>query len=72
MPNHWEKLNNIDFPVLLISGELDEKYTTINKKMQSGIRKAQHQTVLNCGHNVHLEKPELFIKLVIDFLKQYN
>jgi 2-succinyl-6-hydroxy-2,4-cyclohexadiene-1-carboxylate synthase len=72
MPNHWEKLHSLEFPVLLISGELDEKYTTINRKMQSGIRKAQHQTVLNCGHNVHLEKPELFIKLVTDFLQQYN
>jgi len=72
MTDYWEKLRLLDFPVLLITGELDEKFTNINKKMLCGIQKAYHQTVINCGHNVHLEKPELFIKLVNDFLNNMN
>lgn len=68
MNSYWNKLHTLDFPVLLISGELDEKYTKINRAMQSEFPKAQHSTVLQCGHNVHLEKPELFTKLVMNFL----
>jgi len=68
MTSYWEKLHLLDFPVLLITGNLDERYTNISKKMLGKIIKAQHQTVMNCGHNVHLEKPELFIKLINDFL----
>jgi 2-succinyl-6-hydroxy-2,4-cyclohexadiene-1-carboxylate synthase len=68
MTDYWGKLHLFDFPVLLITGDLDEKFTNINRKMLSRIPKAQHQTVMNCGHNVHLEKPEVFIKLVNDFL----
>jgi len=68
MTDYWGKLHLLDFPVLLITGDLDEKFTNINRKMLSRIPKAKHQTVMNCGHNVHLEKPEVFIKLVNDFL----
>jgi len=68
MANYWDKLHLFNFPVLLISGESDKKYTNINRKMMGRFPKAQHKTIMNCGHNVHLEKPELFIKLVNDFL----
>ena len=68
MMSYWEKLNSLSFPVLLISGEFDIKYTKINKAMKSKFPNAQHMAISECGHNVHIEKPELFTKLVSDFL----
>lgn len=68
MMSYWEKLYSLSFPVLLISGEFDNKYTKINKEMKSKFPNAQHKTISECSHNVHIEKPELFTKLVTDFL----
>jgi len=68
MPSLWGKLPLLEFPVLLLNGELDEKYTNINNKMKNKLPKAIHKSIPECGHNVHLEKPELFTKLVSDFL----
>jgi len=71
MPDYWDRLRNINFPVLLISGELDEKYTQINSEMSKLIPESEHIIVKNCGHNVHLENPELFIKFVDQFLNSH-
>ena len=60
MSSYWEELYYLDFPVLLLCGEMDEKYTKI-KNVRINI-------IENCGHNTHLEKPELFTKFVVGFL----
>lgn len=68
MTSYWERLNQIQFPVLLISGEFDLKYTEINKSMKTKLPRANHQIIPKSGHNTHLQKPELFTKFVVDFL----
>ena len=72
MMSYWDRLPSLNFPVLLVSGELDTKYTNISKEMRLKLPNAKHSTVSQCGHNVHLEKPELFTKLVIDFLTTHE
>lgn len=72
MMSYWDKLPLLNLPILLISGEMDAKYTNLNKAMKLKLPNAGHITVLQCGHNVHLEKPELFTKLVIDFLTTHE
>ncbi|NJD22466.1 MAG: 2-succinyl-6-hydroxy-2,4-cyclohexadiene-1-carboxylate synthase [Melioribacter sp.] len=68
MPSFWEKLSQFKFPVLLLNGESDEKYSDINNKMKDKLPNATHKSIPECGHNVHLEKPELFTKFVLEFL----
>lgn len=68
MPSYWERLHQIQFPVLLISGEFDLKYTEINKSMKTKLPHANHEIIAKSGHNTHLQKPELFTKFVVDFL----
>ena len=68
MPSYWKRITSIKQPVLLISGAFDEKYTGINKKMNAIFPNSQHYTVADAGHNVHLEKPMVFTKLVVNFL----
>lgn len=72
MPSYWDKLNLLEFPTLLITGSSDAKYTEIGKRMLLKLKNAQHKIAPSCGHNVHLEKPDVFIKFVCDFLKSIN
>ena len=68
MPSYWDRLISLKFPVLLLTGNFDNKYTQLNQRMQSKFPNALHKIVNECCHSVHLEKPELFTKLVRDFL----
>ena len=63
-----DKLSTLDFPVLLISGELDSKFTQINSEMVNQFPKAEHKIIRNAGHNTHLEEPERFTSIINDFL----
>lgn len=68
MPHTWEKLDKLNFPVLLITGELDTKFTKINSEMKQTILLAEHKIISNAGHNVHLEKNIDFTILVMNFI----
>jgi 2-succinyl-6-hydroxy-2,4-cyclohexadiene-1-carboxylate synthase len=68
MKSYWDLLTSLTFPVLLLSGSLDKKYTGINKEMNKKFPNSEHKVVSQCGHNVHLEKPELFTKFTLEFL----
>lgn len=68
MPHLWNDLKKFDFPVLLLTGQLDIKFTDINKKMLPLFSNAQHKIIQNCGHNIHLENVEEFTKEINRFL----
>ncbi len=69
MPYFLNSLKKLNAPILLITGEEDKKFTTLNKTLAGKLTDATHIIVKGCGHNVHLEKPEIFINLVKTFLK---
>jgi 2-succinyl-6-hydroxy-2,4-cyclohexadiene-1-carboxylate synthase len=71
MPQAWEELVKIDFEVLLITGEKDLKYTDINSQMLAKIKHAEHKIITAAGHNIHLEKPEVFVSLLKDFIVKF-
>jgi 2-succinyl-6-hydroxy-2,4-cyclohexadiene-1-carboxylate synthase len=63
--------NNIkDIPIrtLLISGELDSKFTDINGEMVKLFTNAEHKIIKNAGHNTHIEEPHRFIEEINKFL----
>lgn len=70
-PYLGDKLSTLDFPVLLISGELDSKFTQINSEMVNQFPKAEHKIIRNAGHNTHLEEPDKFIKTINNFLHKF-
>jgi 2-succinyl-6-hydroxy-2,4-cyclohexadiene-1-carboxylate synthase len=71
MPPLFNSLKNITAKTLLISGELDSKYTSINKQLVTVFPNAVHIYVENAGHNVHLEQPLSYIDVINDFLNQF-
>ncbi|MBL0063159.1 MAG: 2-succinyl-6-hydroxy-2,4-cyclohexadiene-1-carboxylate synthase [bacterium] len=58
-------------PLFLSAGELDEKFRVTNEHIAAESRSlllAQHEFA-DCGHAAHLEQPEVFTNLLIDFIQ---
>ncbi|WP_231514777.1 2-succinyl-6-hydroxy-2,4-cyclohexadiene-1-carboxylate synthase [Oceanobacillus salinisoli] len=68
-PSWWEHLPSMRIPVLLLVGERDEKFIQINKKMQKLLISCKLKICEQAGHAVHVEKPDIFGKLVTSFMK---
>lgn len=61
----WGRLAELDMPVLLVSGELDAKFTIAGERMAAAIGpNATAVTLPGCGHAAHLEQPDAFCRLV--------
>ncbi|MFY4777281.1 2-succinyl-6-hydroxy-2,4-cyclohexadiene-1-carboxylate synthase [Metabacillus sp. RGM 3146] len=71
-PSWWDRLNRFNKKVLLISGQWDTKFCMINEEMQSLLPEASLQIIKDSGHAVHVEQPQIFGKIVNEFLTQTN
>lgn len=61
-PNLWKNLDSHRNPLLLLTGELDQKFTQINREMTARCGSAEHGVMPGAGHNLHLEQPEAFVR----------
>ena len=68
-PSQWGHLKSLGGDVMLISGELDKKYTELALEMGAQIRSARVVSICDAGHNVHIEAPERFVEAAQAFLK---
>lgn len=68
-PALHEQLHALNLPVLLLAGELDEKYCRIARQMAASLPRAQVEIVPAAGHAVHLEQPVDFARLVNEFCR---
>jgi 2-succinyl-6-hydroxy-2,4-cyclohexadiene-1-carboxylate synthase len=64
----WEYLPEIQCPVLLLTGSLDEKFCRIAGEMEAGLKNVSQVTFLDKGHALHVEDPEKFGTIVLEFL----
>ena len=53
-----------------MSGALDTKYTTIGRDVFGKLPNFKHVIVEGAGHNVHIEKPQMFEQAVLDFYRR--
>ena len=67
----YDIINTIKAKTLLISGELDSKFTDINNEMVKLFQNAKHLNIKNAGHNTHLEEPHRFIESVNNYLSGF-
>lgn len=70
MVSLWNRLDDVSYFTLLITGSLDKKYERIALQMKKRLPHSEHRIVVDSGHNVHLENPKEFIKLVNNFLEK--
>jgi 2-succinyl-6-hydroxy-2,4-cyclohexadiene-1-carboxylate synthase len=71
MPPVHDKLKKIPVKILLITGDLDSKFTGINARLAKRFFKAKHKIVRNSGHNTHLEESKRFVEIVLNYLGQF-
>ena len=64
MPYVGHRLGELPMPVCYISGELDTKYTAIGAQYFGDV----HRIVPQVGHNVHVEAPTAYQKMLEEFL----
>lgn len=67
-PSNWMLLGKLEFPVLLITGSIDEKFCKIALEMKALLKNAKHTTVNDAGHAIHVENPAEFATIVEEYL----
>jgi len=68
-PSWWEHLAGLRMPVQLICGELDEKFVSIARRMHERLPDSRLAVVPQAGHAAHVEQPDIFDTIVLDFLR---
>lgn len=64
----WDRLGEIECPVLVLVGEHDEKFTALGRRLVSALPVAALVVVPGAGHSVHLEQPEATAAAVATWL----
>lgn len=65
----YDSLKKITVKTLLITGELDSKFTEINSEMVRFFPDAVHKIIKNAGHNTHIEEPKRFAEVVNEYFR---
>ncbi|MEH2324495.1 MAG: 2-succinyl-6-hydroxy-2,4-cyclohexadiene-1-carboxylate synthase [Nostoc sp.] len=65
-PSLWQKLQENKIPLLLLVGEYDKKFISINTEMAQ-LCEAQIKIISNAGHNIHFENTLAFVDNIKDF-----
>jgi 2-succinyl-6-hydroxy-2,4-cyclohexadiene-1-carboxylate synthase len=69
-PNLWDRLHELNMPVMIVAGENDSKFTRLSERMKNAVSTAKVTIVPHAGHNTHFEKPEYFVRILRDFLNR--
>ncbi|MFT5173619.1 MAG: 2-hydroxy-6-oxonona-2,4-dienedioate hydrolase [Gammaproteobacteria bacterium] len=65
----YERLGELRMPVLVICGDRDRSTAPDESyRLHEAIAGSQLCVLPGCAHNVHLERPELFAAIVLEFL----
>jgi 2-succinyl-6-hydroxy-2,4-cyclohexadiene-1-carboxylate synthase len=67
-PSLWEKLQENKIHLLLLAGEYDEKFISINTEMAKLCKFAQLKIIKNVGHNIHFGNTLAFVENIKYFL----
>ena len=65
---HLDDYRHFNFPIVLITGSEDYKYTRIGKKLVKQNTNARHCIIDSAMHNIHLESPREFMSVILDNL----
>jgi 2-succinyl-6-hydroxy-2,4-cyclohexadiene-1-carboxylate synthase len=65
----WDRLGQLDMPVLVLAGELDTRFAALARRLTDAIGpNAELVLVPGAGHACHLERPDAFCLTLADFL----
>ncbi|ABG05805.1 alpha/beta hydrolase fold [Rubrobacter xylanophilus DSM 9941] len=69
-PPLWGALPALAMPALAVAGELDPKFAALARRMEREAPPLRAAVVPGAGHNVHLERPGAFGRLLREFLEE--
>jgi 2-succinyl-6-hydroxy-2,4-cyclohexadiene-1-carboxylate synthase len=64
----WDRLGEIEIPVLVLAGELDTKFSTIGREMAAALPDATFESIRGAGHAAHTERPALVADAIASWL----
>jgi 2-succinyl-6-hydroxy-2,4-cyclohexadiene-1-carboxylate synthase len=64
------RLSGLGMPVLVVTGNRDEKFTTIGRELAESIPGSRFVAMPAAGHTAHLEQPEAFVRLFTDWMRR--
>jgi 2-succinyl-6-hydroxy-2,4-cyclohexadiene-1-carboxylate synthase len=71
LPPVWDDLDKLTMPVLAAAGDRDDKYADIAQRMAEALPNGRAVRIPGVGHAAHLEDPEAFADLLLDFLDEH-
>lgn len=66
--NLWPRLSAIKIPVLWLTGEGDEKFTTLAERAVAQMPNGRHQVIPHAGHRLPWQQPQSFRQSVLSFV----
>ena len=70
-PSLWEQIKDENLSIRFLAGELDTKYCVIGQQIKDLNNDIELIYVEGAGHNIHFEQPDIFKKIVDNFLIPY-
>jgi 2-succinyl-6-hydroxy-2,4-cyclohexadiene-1-carboxylate synthase len=68
----WDRLADLDVPVLVVTGDRDEKFTALGDRLAAAIgRNATRARQPDAGHAVPWEQPSAFVDLVDGWIRAH-
>ncbi len=71
MPPVWHRLLEIRCPLLAVAGERDAAYVAAAQRLAQETPGGRFAIIPGAGHAAHLEAPEAFAELLVDFLDEH-
>lgn len=62
--SYWDSLTAFARPVILLTGELDQKFYRKAEQMKEQFQNCSHIVINGCGHAIHVENPEVFVTMI--------
>jgi 2-succinyl-6-hydroxy-2,4-cyclohexadiene-1-carboxylate synthase len=69
MPPVWDRLPELELPVLLLAGELDERYAAAGERMASLLPNGTFAAIPEAGHAPQLEQPDAVATAIDSFYR---
>jgi 2-succinyl-6-hydroxy-2,4-cyclohexadiene-1-carboxylate synthase len=67
----WRELRDLELPLLAIAGARDESYAEAARRMAAAAPRGRAAIVEHAGHAPQLQRPEVVVGLVLDFLDEH-
>lgn len=64
----WSRLGELTMPTLVVTGDLDTKFTALGEELSRELPGALHERIPGAGHTLHLERPGVFVSLLRQWL----